>query len=146
VLGPVRPGLQPTECGGLPRAAGRQVGWASAWRPGPTEVVAHGAGTGHARGAHSRRGHGAQFARGTAQWRLAGGKVLPVSLRGPQGGRRARRSGVELTRAVVRHGGSGETSEHRRLAAGRVARWSPMAVTCSYSLEEKGNEQGGGQL
>jgi hypothetical protein len=103
-------------------------------------VVAHSAGTGHAHGADSRRGHGAQSTRGTARWRLAGGKVLTVSLRGPQGGRRARWSGVELTRAVVRCGGSGETSEHRRLAAGRVAQWSPMAVTCSCSLEEKGNE------
>jgi hypothetical protein len=43
------PGLQPTGRGGLPHAADRQAGWASAWRPGPAEEVARGTGTGRAR-------------------------------------------------------------------------------------------------
>jgi hypothetical protein len=43
-----------------------------------------------------------------ARWRLAGGKVLPMSLRGAQGGCQARGSVTELTRAVVRRGGGGE--------------------------------------
>jgi hypothetical protein len=33
-------GLQPTGHGGPPRVAGRQAGWASAWRPSPAEEVA----------------------------------------------------------------------------------------------------------
>jgi hypothetical protein len=45
--GPViGPRLQPTGCGGLPCAAGRQTGWAVAWRPGPAEEAAHDAETG----------------------------------------------------------------------------------------------------
>jgi hypothetical protein len=87
--------------------------WASAWRPGPLQKAARGAVAWRgARRARSRRGYRAQdgaMARlPTARWRLAGGKVMSVSLRGAQGGRRARRSVVEPTRAVVRRGGGGE--------------------------------------
>jgi hypothetical protein len=63
------PGLQPMGRGGLPCAAGRQAGWASAWRPGPTEEVAHGTGTGCASRARLRCGHCAHPVRATTWWR-----------------------------------------------------------------------------
>jgi hypothetical protein len=49
---------------------------------------------------------GGDAARGAvaSRWRLAGGKVLLVSSWGPQGGRWARQSGVELTRAAFVNG------------------------------------------
>jgi hypothetical protein len=62
-----------------------------------------------------------------AWWWLASGKVLPVSLRGPQGGRRARRSGVELTRAAARQRGGGGCFERRLSSVGRELRW-PTAM------------------
>jgi hypothetical protein len=51
--------------------ASRKVGWASAWRPSPTEK----------RLAERHRARSP-----VARWQLASGKVLPVSSRGPQGG------------------------------------------------------------
>jgi hypothetical protein len=71
------PGLQLIGRGGLPCAAGRQAGWASAWRPGPTKEVAHDTGTGCASRACLRCGHCAHPVCATARWRacrwLSGG-------------------------------------------------------------------------
>jgi hypothetical protein len=74
-----------------------------------------------------------------ARWRLFGDKVLPVSLWGPQGGHRARRSGVELTRAVARWRGSGGCFGQRRSSAGRELQWPVAMEACPCSL---GVEQG----
>jgi hypothetical protein len=73
-----------------------------------------------------------------ARWWLAGGKVPPVSLRGPQGGCRAMRSGAELTRMAVRRGGGGEVTGQRRWSTGRELQW-PVAMQarpCSVGAEE----------
>jgi hypothetical protein len=73
-----------------------------------------------------------------ARWRLAGGKVLPVSSWGPQGGHRARRSGVELTRAVVLWRGGGGCFGRRRSSVGRELQWSTVmeARPCSLGVEQ----------
>jgi hypothetical protein len=64
--------------------------------------------------------------------------VLSVSLRGPQGGRQARQSGVELTRTAVQHGHGGEVSGQQHLLAGRELRWpvAMVAQPCSVGAEE----------
>jgi hypothetical protein len=69
---------------------------------------------------------------------LAGGKVLSVSSRGPQGGRRAQRSGAELTRTAVRLGGGEEVSGERCALAGRELRWPVVMEVrpCSVDAEE----------
>jgi hypothetical protein len=106
--------------------------WASAWRSGLAGKVARGAGSRRGRRARSRRGHrardGAVVRLAVAQWRLVSGRVLPVSLHGPQGGRRARRSVTELTRSVTRHGrhggalgGGSVTASRRQGATGELA-------------------------
>jgi hypothetical protein len=97
--------------------------WASAWRSGPAGKVARGAGSRRGRRARSRRGHRARddavVCLAVARWRLVGGKVLPVSLHGPQGGRRERRSVTELTRSVTRHGWRGGALGGGLVAASR---------------------------
>jgi hypothetical protein len=73
-----------------------------------------------------------------ARWWLAGDKVLSLSSWGPQGGHQVRRTGVELTRMAVRHGGGGEVSGQRRSSVGRELQW-PMAMEawpCSVGAEE----------
>jgi hypothetical protein len=83
-----------------------------------------------------RRGNRARSP--VALWRLAGGKVLPVSSRGPQGGCRARWLGVELTRAVARCRGGGGCFGRRCSSVGRELRW-PVAMEarpCSVGAEE----------
>jgi hypothetical protein len=93
VSSPIRPEATTHEAW-QPATHGRLKGWLglglAAWSSGET-----------ARDAVTAC-DGAVVCSPAARWWLAGGKVLPVSLRGPQGGRRARRSGVELTRAAAR--------------------------------------------
>jgi hypothetical protein len=73
-----------------------------------------------------------------ARWWLANGKVLSMSSWGARGGRRARRSGAELTRTAVRHGGGGEVSGQRHSSVGRELRWPVVmeARSCSVGAEE----------
>jgi hypothetical protein len=79
--------------------AARQAGWASAWRPGPAEEVARGAGTGCALQARSPRAVCARDC-AVARWWLSGGNVLSMSSRGQQG--------------LRRQGGQGRSSPERR--------------------------------
>jgi hypothetical protein len=100
--------------------------WASAWRPGPAWKAARGP------------SDDVVACSPMARWWLAGDKVLPVCSRGPQGGRRARRSGAELTRTAVRREGGGEVSGQRGSPVGREL-WWPVAMEmrpCSVGVEE----------
>jgi hypothetical protein len=73
-----------------------------------------------------------------ALWRLASSKVLPVSSRVPQGGHRARRLGVELTRMAARRRGGGGCFGRRHSSAGGELRWPVVmeARPCSVGAEE----------
>jgi hypothetical protein len=72
---------------------------------------------------------GGAAARGTGTTRVlvAGGKVLPVSSWGPQGGRRARLSGVELTRVAAWRRGGGGCFGRQRSTVARQLRWPMVA-------------------
>jgi hypothetical protein len=114
-----------------------------------------------ARGAVRSACDGAVACSSTTRWRLAGSKVLPVSLQGPQGGRWARWSGVELTRAAARHGGGGVFFGRRRSSVGRELRWrwrhgpalsarkrgwEGLTVKRQGRWRSDGNQRGGGGL
>jgi hypothetical protein len=105
------PGLQPTGRGGLPHAADRQAGWASAWQPGPAEEAAHGAGTGCAR----RRG-GA----------LTGGSVVA-----------GRRQGAtrELTGAIGRASGKAVGGGAHTNGGALWRRWKSLGTAAFISGE-----------
>jgi hypothetical protein len=66
--------LEPTGRGGLPRAVGRNAGWAMAWQPGPAGLPACCA---------RQRDHHAQTVRGTTRWRalrrLGGGSTVATA-------------------------------------------------------------------
>jgi hypothetical protein len=68
------------------------------------------------------------------RWQGATGEVA-----GPQGGRRARWLGSELTRTAVRCGGGGEVSGQRRSLAGIELRWLVAMEAQPYSV---GAEEG----
>jgi hypothetical protein len=130
VSGLIRPGA--TAHGARqPATRDRSKGWLG------LDLVARSGGEmarGAARGALAARSPCAAHARDgvvarspMAWWRLADGKVLPVSLRGPQGGHRARRSGAELTRAAARRGCGGGCFGRRHSSVGRELRW-PVAM------------------
>jgi hypothetical protein len=94
-----------------------------------------------------RRTHGAVTAR-SSRARCRGGTLVGDSVavgrwqgatgelvRGPQGGRRARRSWVELTRATTRRGGSAGCFGQRRSSAGRELRWLVAMEARPYSVD-----------
>jgi hypothetical protein len=86
-------------------------GWLKGWlglgmAARSSRGAAHVPSGGHARRARSRCGHRTQFARAmapspAARWWLAGDKVLSVSSRRPQGGRRGRRGLAGSLRTTV---------------------------------------------
>jgi hypothetical protein len=80
------PGLHPMGHGGLPCAASRQAGWASAWMPGPAEEAARGVGTGRARWSSPWRGHRAWYGMVHAHRWLGGGWMMAWFSRGAPGG------------------------------------------------------------
>jgi hypothetical protein len=135
------PGLQCTRHGGLPCTAGQKASWALAWRPGPAEkrpVERYGArvpGVLAARSPCATHVHDGVVAHSpVAWWQLTGGKVLSMSTRGPQGGCRARRLEVELTRAATRHGGGGGCFCRRPSSAGRELQWLVAMEAQPYSV------------
>jgi hypothetical protein len=102
--------------GGLPRAVGRNAGWAKAWQPAQR-------GNRPARPAARvrRRGQHEQTVHGTTRWRacwwLVGGKVLPKISRGSRGRCRARRRGWGAPERRV----NGEAAQ--TASGGGVHRW-----------------------
>jgi hypothetical protein len=97
--------------------------------------------TAHMRGiVHVRSSHRApavavarlSMAASVMRWRT----MVSSSLRRPRGGRQARRSGVGLTLAVARRGGSGEASRRWRSVVRKVVQLSPMAMACSCNSKE----------
>jgi hypothetical protein len=120
-----------------PAMHGRPKGWLGLGLAARSDgEAAHGAGTVRVHRSRSpctaRACDGAVACSLTAQWWLASGKVLPVSSRGPQGGRRTRRSGAELTQ-VMR-----AAWRRRRSMVARQLRW-PMVMEarpCSVGTEE----------
>jgi hypothetical protein len=112
------PGLHPMGHGGLPCAASRQAGWASAWMPGPAEEAARGVGTGRARWSSPWRGHRAWYGMVAcspmARWRLDDGMVQPGSTRGLHGGRRREEGmvGSQRKRVNVRGRSGGGATVH----------------------------------
>jgi hypothetical protein len=95
---------------------------ASACRPSPAGEMARGTATGCARRTRTWRGYRVPFARATARWRLASGKVFPMSTRGARGG--AEQGG----------GGRGSPGQGVNGEEGRKA----AARRCSEVAEEPG--------
>jgi hypothetical protein len=123
------------------RLAGPRPGGLVRWRRGPrrgNDACAPGALTARSlRAVHACDGVVERSP--TARWQLADGKVLLVSSRGPQGGRWARRSRVELTRAATRHRGGGGCFGQRCSSVGRELHWAVAieARPCSVGAKEE---------